>query len=135
MGEPILGKSGRLAQWESASFTRKKSQVQILYRPPVNITRSRPSRAASLRAHPRYPPQAEGMCDPAHDSAGRCAPCGTLLGERAYQVARALDVPPSVREIFDAAPRYAEGRGFRVPAASDEDMRAIVQLVAAKMTR
>lgn len=60
---------------------------------------------------------------------------GLVLGERAYQVVRALDVPPSVREIFDAAPRYAEGRGFRVPVASDEDMRAIVQLVAAKMTR
>ena len=25
---------GRLAQWESASLTRKRSQVQILYRPP-----------------------------------------------------------------------------------------------------
>ena len=25
---------GRLAQWESASLTRKRSQVQVLYRPP-----------------------------------------------------------------------------------------------------
>ena len=27
---------GRLAQWESASLTRKRSQVQSLYRPPAN---------------------------------------------------------------------------------------------------
>jgi hypothetical protein len=29
-----LGARGRLAQWESASLTRKRSQVQSLYRPP-----------------------------------------------------------------------------------------------------
>ncbi len=36
MGVAAQAAFGRLAQWESASFTRKKSQVQILYRPPTN---------------------------------------------------------------------------------------------------
>jgi hypothetical protein len=30
--------SGRLAQGESASLTRKRSEVQILYRPPKPVT-------------------------------------------------------------------------------------------------
>ena len=33
---PLVASPGRLAQRESASLTRKRSQVQILYRPPVN---------------------------------------------------------------------------------------------------
>src|SRR5262245_20675916 len=33
---------GRLAQWQSASFTRKRPQVRYLYRPPSRLYLGRP---------------------------------------------------------------------------------------------
>lgn len=58
---------------------------------------------------------------------------GLVLGERAIQNAESLQIPDHVRALLDAAPRYAEGRGFRVPVHSDDDLTAVVQLAAAKM--
>lgn len=60
---------------------------------------------------------------------------GLVLGERACLAAESLPLPKSVRTLLDEAPRYAEGRGFRVPVKSDEDVEAVVQLAAAKMAK
>ncbi len=58
-----------------------------------------------------------------------------VLGERACQAAESLPLPESVRTLIDEAPRYAEGRGFRMPVEGDEDVAAVVLLAAAKMSR
>lgn len=56
-----------------------------------------------------------------------------VLGERAVERAFAAPLPATVRDLIDEAPRYAEGRGFRMPIRGDEDIRAVLQLAAAKM--
>jgi hypothetical protein len=58
---------------------------------------------------------------------------GVVLGERAWERAQSVRLPESVRRLAEEAPRRAEGRGFRVPVTSDEDVEALVGLVAAKM--
>lgn len=58
---------------------------------------------------------------------------GLVLGERAHAAAGSLALPTTVRALIEAAPRYAEGRGFRVPVTTDEDAAAVLALVAEKM--
>ncbi len=58
---------------------------------------------------------------------------GFALGEKAVRAAHESDLPPSVLETIDAAPRYAEGRGVRLEVRFKKDVRAIEALAAIKM--
>jgi hypothetical protein len=58
---------------------------------------------------------------------------GLVLGEKAVGIARDSGLPDAVMEAVDAAPRYAEGRGLRLQVANAEDLRAVEQLIDAKM--
>jgi hypothetical protein len=58
---------------------------------------------------------------------------GIVLGERAFQEARSLQLPDHVRRLLEGAPLYGEGHGFRIPVADSEDVRAVTQLVKMKM--
>jgi len=60
---------------------------------------------------------------------------GLVLGERAVEKARDSRLPESVRVLIDEAPRYAEGRGFRMPVQSAEDVLAVVRLAGIKMAK
>lgn len=57
------------------------------------------------------------------------------LGERAVLAARERGLPDGVLAVVDAAPRYAEGRGVRLPVSTAEDVAAALELVAAKLAR
>ena len=54
------------------------------------------------------------------------------LGERACAEARMAGLPASVLALIDAAPRYAEGRGVRIPVRRKSDVEAVRQLAAIK---
>jgi hypothetical protein len=54
------------------------------------------------------------------------------LGEKACRAAHECGVPSSILEIVDAAPKYAEGRGVRVPVRTPRDVRGVEQLAAVK---
>lgn len=60
---------------------------------------------------------------------------GLVLGEKAAQAAREMDLPASVLPLIDAAPRYAEGRGIRLPVATGDDLAAVRALAALKMAK
>lgn len=60
---------------------------------------------------------------------------GVVLGEKAANAARESGMPDAVLDLIDSAPRYAEGRGIRLPVASRGDLRTVQQLVALKMAR
>lgn len=55
------------------------------------------------------------------------------LGEKACAAARDAGLDPSVLALIDAAPRYAEGRGVRVPVRRKRDVQDIVRLAAIKI--
>ena len=59
---------------------------------------------------------------------------GIVLGDRAVAAARKLRLPAAVVEILDAAPRYAEGTGIRIPVSSRSAAGAVERLIACKMT-
>jgi Protein of unknown function (DUF3788) len=54
------------------------------------------------------------------------------LGERACAEARMAGLPASVLALIDAAPRYAEGRGVRIPVRRKSDVEAVRKLAAIK---
>ena len=56
-----------------------------------------------------------------------------VLGERAIERACSAALPATVRDLIDEAPRYAEGRSFRMPIHGNEGIHAVLQLAAAKM--
>jgi hypothetical protein len=58
-----------------------------------------------------------------------------VLGENAVAAAREASLPEAVLAIIDGAPRYAEGRGIRVPVTSEDDLAPVRQLVAIKLAR
>ena len=58
---------------------------------------------------------------------------GVVLGEKAAQAAHASGLSQFVLTLIDSAPKYAEGRGIRVPVASKADLLAVQQLAALKM--
>ena len=60
---------------------------------------------------------------------------GLVLGEKAAQAAREMDLPDSVLPLIDAAPRYAEGRGIRLPVVTGDDLAAVRALAALKMAK
>jgi len=59
---------------------------------------------------------------------------GLALGEKAVCVALEGNLPADVRAVIDQAPRYAEGRGIRLPVAKTRALRAVKILAAAKMS-
>lgn len=58
---------------------------------------------------------------------------GFALGGKAESAARAAGLPAAVLALLDAAPKYAEGRGLRVPVRTRTDVAAVRKLAAAKM--
>ncbi len=58
---------------------------------------------------------------------------GFALGQKAVDAAHTTDLPRSVFEQIDAAPKYAEGRGVRLEVRTEEDLRSVVKLADVKM--
>lgn len=54
------------------------------------------------------------------------------LGEKACRAARATGLPEALLALLDAAPKYAEGRGVRVPVRSLKDTDGVLRLAALK---
>lgn len=54
------------------------------------------------------------------------------LGEKAVVAARAAKLPASVLDVIDAAPRYAEGRGVRIPVRSSRQLASLARLAQIK---
>lgn len=57
---------------------------------------------------------------------------GLVLSDRALAAARATALSQPVIEVIDAARRYAEGTGFRLPVADTADLADIRRLVEIK---
>jgi hypothetical protein len=61
---------------------------------------------------------------------------GVALGDRAIANAEAAGLASArTLEIARAAPKYAEGRGVRMPVASDEDLAVAKELARIKLAR
>jgi hypothetical protein len=57
------------------------------------------------------------------------------LGEKACAAARERGLPREILDLIDAAPRYAEGRGVRIPVRTRKDVEYVKQLAAIKTGR
>lgn len=57
---------------------------------------------------------------------------GLVLGEKAYQAALEARLPGPVFQVLEHAPKYAEGRGFRLEVRTARDLDAIKKLIALK---
>ena len=57
---------------------------------------------------------------------------GLVLGEKAVAAARDAGLAPALLAAIEAAPRYAEGRGLRIPVAEGDDLAGIERLVSLK---
>jgi hypothetical protein len=55
-----------------------------------------------------------------------------VLGEKACRAAHEEGLPESVLARIDAAPKYAEGRGVRIPVRTRKDLEAIERLAEVK---
>jgi hypothetical protein len=55
------------------------------------------------------------------------------LGEKACAAARDASLPASILEAIEAAPRYAEGRGVRLPVRTKRDADAVAKVAAIKL--
>jgi len=65
-----------------------------------------------------------------------CADCfrvAFILGDKALQAARGMDLSASARKALDEAVRYPEGNGVRLIIAKPEDLPAIESLAVAKL--
>lgn len=58
---------------------------------------------------------------------------GLALGRKAEAAARESGLTAAATAVLDAAPKYAEGRGLRMPVRSKADVTAVRKLVAAKV--
>jgi hypothetical protein len=56
-----------------------------------------------------------------------------VLGEKAVARAREGRLPQAVEALLDSAPRYAEGRGVRLPVKSRADLAVVLELVGIKL--
>ena len=54
------------------------------------------------------------------------------LGEKACRAAHERGLPPALLAIIEAAPKYAEGRGVRIPVRRKGDLAGIRRLAALK---
>lgn len=59
---------------------------------------------------------------------------GLVLGDRALSLLTRSDLSQEVLDIIDAAPRYGEGTGFRIPVAAAADCTEIETVIEAKMS-
>ena len=57
------------------------------------------------------------------------------LGEKACAAAAAARLPARILDLIASAPKYAEGRGVRIPVRSERDTAAIRTLVAIKLAK
>jgi hypothetical protein len=55
------------------------------------------------------------------------------LGEKACAAARAAKIPARVLRLIEDAPRYAEGRGVRIPVRTPREAEAIRDLALIKL--
>ena len=55
-----------------------------------------------------------------------------VLGERAVAAARAARLPAQIWRAIEAAPRYAEGRGIRIPVRTTAQLPALARLARIK---
>ena len=60
---------------------------------------------------------------------------GLVLGDRAMEVARTLELSPAAADVISAAKRYVEGTGFRLPVTRKDDLADIEKLIGAKLGR
>ncbi len=58
---------------------------------------------------------------------------GVVLGELAFERAHEESAPDPVLEVIDAAPRYGEGRGIRIPMRTEDDLAVALALAALKL--
>jgi hypothetical protein len=58
---------------------------------------------------------------------------GVVLGELACGRAHEERLADAVLEVIDAAPRYGEGRGIRIPVRTDDDLAVALALAALKL--
>ena len=58
---------------------------------------------------------------------------GVVLGELACERAHEEPAPDAVLEAIDAAPRYGEGRGIRIPVRTKDDVAVALALAALKL--
>jgi hypothetical protein len=54
------------------------------------------------------------------------------LGERAVTAARAARLPAEIQRAIEAAPRYAEGRGVRIPVRTAAQLPGLARLARIK---
>jgi uncharacterized protein DUF3788 len=55
------------------------------------------------------------------------------LGEKACAAVRDAGIPAAMLAIIDAAPKYAEGRGVRIPVRTKADLEGVLRLAAIKV--
>lgn len=61
-----------------------------------------------------------------------CFLVGVVLGEKAVAEAHDAGLPEAVLQLIDGAPRYAEGRGIRVPVSASADLTLVRHLLDLK---
>jgi hypothetical protein len=54
------------------------------------------------------------------------------LGEKACAAAHDAGLPDAILAMIDAAPKYAEGRGVRIPVRTARDLASVERLAALK---
>jgi hypothetical protein len=55
------------------------------------------------------------------------------LGEKACTAAREASLPAGILTLIEEAPKYAEGRGIRIPVRTEKEARSIRKLAAIKL--
>jgi hypothetical protein len=55
------------------------------------------------------------------------------LGEKACRAAHAAGLPASVLALIDGAPKYAEGRGLRIPVQTTRDLERVKAVATIKV--
>ena len=56
------------------------------------------------------------------------------LGEKACAAVREAGVPAAILALIDAAPKYAEGRGVRIPVRNKAGLKGILAIAAIKLS-
>jgi hypothetical protein len=57
-----------------------------------------------------------------------------VFGEKAYQQVLSSNIENSMKEIISKAPKYAEGRGFRIDIKSPKLLPSIISLIDIKLS-
>jgi hypothetical protein len=60
---------------------------------------------------------------------------GYALGEKAVSYAKNLDLSTEILELIDSSPKYAEGRGVRIEVKSEGDVKQVLLIAEAKMSK